>query len=302
MENKSASGHLFASITILIWGNTFISTKILLVDFQPIEILFFRFVIGLLALLIIYPRRLRNTTPQQELTFLVAGLCGVCLYYLLENVALTFTMAANVSVIISTAPFFTAILSQLFLKEEKLRIGFFIGFAIAMAGIFLVSFSGSKLELNPVGDILALLASFLWACYSILTKKISSFGYNTIQTTRRIFVYGILFMIPALFLMDFHLGLERFTRPVYWFNIAFLSLGASALCFVSWNFAVRVLGAVRTSVYIYMVPVITVIMSVFVLHERITVLSFVGMLLILTGLILSETTKGERQRQITEKR
>ena len=302
MENKSASGHLFASITILIWGNTFISTKILLVDFQPIEILFFRFVIGLLALLIIYPRRLRNTTPRQELTFLAAGLCGVSLYYLLENIALTYTMAANVSVIISTAPFFTAILSQLFLKEEKLRIGFFIGFAIAMVGIFLVSFSGSKLELNPVGDILALLASFLWACYSILTKKISSFGYNTIQTTRRIFVYGILFMIPALFLMDFHLGLERFTSPVYLFNIAFLGLGASALCFVSWNFAVRVLGAVRTSVYIYMVPVITVIMSVFVLHERITVLSFVGMLLILTGLILSETTKGERQRQITEKR
>ena len=302
MENKSASGHLFASITILIWGNTFISTKILLVDFQPIEILFFRFVIGLLSLLIIYPRRLRNTTPQQELTFLVAGLCGVCLYYLLENIALTYTMAANVSVIISTAPFFTAILSQLFLKEEKLRIGFFIGFAIAMAGIFLVSFSGSKLELNPVGDILALLASFLWACYSILTKKISGFGYNTIQTTRRIFIYGILFMIPALFLMDFHLELERFTSPVYLFNIAFLGLGASALCFVSWNFAVRVLGAVRTSVYIYMVPVITVIMSLFVLQERITVLSFAGMLLILTGLILSETTKGERQRQITEKR
>lgn len=302
MENKYALGHLFASVTILIWGNTFISTKILLVDFQPIEILFFRFVIGLLALLIIYPRRLRNTTPQQELTFLAAGLCGVCLYYLLENVALTFTMAANVSVIISTAPFFTAILSQLFLKEEKLRVGFFIGFAIAMVGIFLVSFSGSKLELNPAGDILALLASFLWACYSILTKKISSFGYNTIQTTRRIFIYGLLFMIPALFLMDFHLGVERFTSPVYLFNIAFLGLGASALCFVSWNFAVRVLGAVRTSVYIYMVPVITVIMSVFVLQERITVLSFAGMLLILTGLILSESTKGERRRQMTEKR
>lgn len=300
MENKSALGHLFASVTILIWGNTFISTKILLVDFQPIEILFFRFVIGLLALLIIYPRRLRNTTPQQELTFLAAGLCGVSLYYLMENIALTYTMAANVSVIISTAPFFTAILSQLFLKEEKLRVGFFIGFAIAMVGIILVSFSGSKLELNPVGDILALLASFLWACYSILTKKISSFGYNTIQTTRRIFIYGILFMIPVLFLMDFHLELERFASLVYLFNIAFLGLGASALCFVSWNFAVRVLGAVRTSVYIYMVPVITVIMSVFVLQERIAVLSFVGMFLILTGLILSEITKGE-QHQMTEK-
>ena len=234
MENKSASGHLFASVTILIWGNTFISTKILLVDFQPIEILFFRFVIGLLSLLIIYPQRLRNTTPRQELTFLAAGLCGVSLYYLMENIALTFTMAANVSVIISTAPFFTAILSQLFLKEEKLRIGFFIGFAIAMTGIFLVSFSGSKLELNPAGDILALLASFLWACYSILTKKISSFGYNTIQTTRRIFVYGILFMIPAAFPDGLPSGLGAVCKPCVFVQHRFPGPGgvSPVLCLV----------------------------------------------------------------------
>ena len=128
-----------------------------------------------------------------------AGLSGVCLYYLLENIALTFTMASNVGVIISVAPFFTALLSRLFLKqEEKLNAGFFVGFLVAMAGIALVSFNGSALQLDPIGDLLALFAAFLWACYSILTKKISSFGYNTILTTRRVFLYGLLFMIPAL--------------------------------------------------------------------------------------------------------
>ena len=103
-----------------------------------------------------------------------AGLCGVCLYYLLENIALTFTMASNVGVIISVAPFFTALLSRLFLKqEERLNIGFFIGFLVAMAGIALISFNGSALHLNPVGDLLALLAAFIWACYSILTPVIT---------------------------------------------------------------------------------------------------------------------------------
>lgn len=207
MEQNKATGHLSALLTILIWGTTFISTKVLLVDFQPVEILFFRFVMGLLALLIVYPHRMKGTTRKQELTFVVAGLCGVCLYYLLENIALTYTMASNVGVIISVAPFFTAILSHLFLKQdEKLRANFFIGFVVAMAGIALISFNGSTLQLNPVGDLLALLAAFLWACYSILTRKISSFGYNTILTTRRVFFYGILFMIPALFLFDFKLG------------------------------------------------------------------------------------------------
>lgn len=289
MKSKSTGGHLSSLLTIIIWGTTFISTKILLVDFQPVEILFFRFVMGLLALLLVYPRRLKGTNRQQELVFAAAGLCGICLYYLLENIALNLTMASNVGVIISVAPFFTAILSYLFLKEEKPKANFFIGFAVAMIGIFLISFNGSKLELNPVGDLLALLAALIWACYSVLTKKISSYGYHTILITRRIFCYGILFMIPALFLFDFKLDMVRFIKPVYLFNILFLGLGASALCFVTWNFAVKVLGAVKTSVYIYMVPVITVVTSVVILHEEITVLAAVGTGLTLAGLFLSQS-------------
>lgn len=160
MECKRSTGHLSALLTILIWGTTFISTKILLAAFQPVEILFFRFLLGLLALLLIYPHRLKHTDFRQELTFALAGLCGICLYYLLENIALTYTMASNVGVIISVAPFFTAILTHLFLSgAEKLRATFFLGFFVAMIGIFLISFNGSKLELNPMGDCLALLGS-----------------------------------------------------------------------------------------------------------------------------------------------
>lgn len=290
MENKHTAGHLAALLTILIWGTTFISTKVLLVDFQPVEILFFRFVIGFLALLLVYPRRLKGTTRGQELLFAAAGLCGICLYYLLENIALTYTMASNVGVIISVAPFFTAILTHLFLKgEEKLRANFFVGFLVAMAGICLIHFNGSALQLNPAGDLLALLAAFVWACYAVLSKKISGFGYHTILITRRIFFYGILFMIPAIFLFDFQWELNRFANPVYLGNILFLGLGASALCFVTWNFAVKWLGAVKTSIYIYMVPVITVITSILILHEKVTFLAGFGTALTLAGLLLSES-------------
>ena len=77
MEQNKTIGHLSALLTILIWGTTFISTKVLLVDFQPVEILFFRFVMGLLALLVVYPHRMKGTMRKQELTFVVGGLCGV---------------------------------------------------------------------------------------------------------------------------------------------------------------------------------------------------------------------------------
>ena len=301
MKQTKSTGHLAALFTILVWGTTFISTKVLLADFQPVEILFFRFVLGLVALLAADPRPLKGTTAKQELTFAAASLCGVCLYYLLENVALTYTMASNVGVIISVAPCFTALLSRLFLQqEEKLGVRFFAGFGVAMAGIVLVSLNGSALQLNPVGDLLALLAAFLWACYSILTKKIAGFGFRTILTTRRVFCYGILFMVPALFLFGFRLDLGRFANPAYLLNILFLGLGASALCFVTWNAAVKLLGAVKTSVYIYLVPVITVTASVLILQEPFTWMTAAGTALTLAGLLLSESKpKKERAKDGT---
>ena len=289
MESKHTLGHLAALFTIVVWGTTFISTKVLLIDFQPVEILFFSFVMGFLILLIIYPHSLKGLTGKQELTFAAAGLCGICLYYLLENIALTYTMASNVGVMISIAPFFTAILARIFMKsEEKLRINFFVGFIVAMTGIILISFNGVRFELNPMGDILAVIAAFVWACYSILTRKIGSFGYPVILTTRRTFFYGLLFMLPTLLFFDFHLDLGRFGSITYLHNIFYLGLGASALCFVTWNFAVKLLGAVKTSIYIYMVPVITILTSVLILKEPVTWISAAGTFLTVAGLFVSE--------------
>lgn len=298
MGNRKQTGHLAALFTIIIWGTTFISTKVLLTDFRPAEILFFRFVMGFAALLLVCPHRMKGVDRKQEMTFVLAGLSGICLYYLLENIALTYTMASNVGVIISVAPFFTAILSRLFLKSEgRLRANFFIGFVVAMAGVALISFNGSRLELNPVGDILAVLAAFVWACYSILTRRISGFGYPVILTTRRTFFYGILFMVPALFFFDFEIGLERFADMTHLLNILYLGLGASALCFVTWNLAVKALGAVKTSVYIYMVPVITVVTSVLILKEPVTWISITGTILAVAGLFISEYSGRQSRNQ-----
>ena len=296
MENKTTIGHLFAFVTILIWGTTFISTKILLLDFQPIEILFFRFVMGLLVLVIAHPHPMKGTTKGQEATFALAGFCGVCMYYLLENIALTYTQASNVGVIISIAPFFTLVLTHLLMKkEDKLQMNFFVGFMIAMIGITMISFQGTKMQVNPLGDFLAVMAALLWACYSVLIRKISSFGYPTIQTTKRVFTYGILFMLPVIFFFDFSWDVTRLANPVYLFNIIFLGVGASALCFVTWNYAVKILGAVKTSIYIYMVPVITIITSMIVLHEKITILAAIGTVLTLVGLVISESKLGHKR-------
>ncbi|WP_304508267.1 DMT family transporter [Anaerotignum sp.] len=288
-KNKEVGGHVLSMITILIWGTTFISTKVLLKAFTPIEILFLRFTIGLFALSVAYPHRLKISERKQELYFAAAGLCGVTLYFLLENIALTYTFASNVGVIVSVAPFFTALFAHLFLDGEKLKIQFFVGFLVALVGIFLISFNGFHvLKLNPYGDILAVFASAVWAIYSILIKKISEFQYNTIQTTRRIFFYGLVFMIPTLYIFKFNPDIHLLIQPVNLFNILFLGLGASAVCFATWSVAVKILGAVKTSVYIYAVPVVTVVTSIIILNEKVTATAVLGILLTLAGLFISQ--------------
>lgn len=289
MKTKTSLGHGAAIASIVVWGTTFISTKVLLRDLTPIEILFLRFVAGFVALCLLHPKPMRGTNWRQELTYAAAGASGVTFYFLLENVSLTYTMASNVSLIISTAPFFTAILTRLVSKEEgRLTPSFFAGFGVAMAGICLISFNSSRLSINPLGDLLALLAALMWAVYSVVTRRISTYGHSTVQTTRRIFLYGLIFMIPALFFMDFSPNWAQVFQPVNLGNLLFLGLGASALCFVAWNFAVEVLGTVRTVAYIYMTPVITVIASALILKEPVTWLSVLGVLLTLAGLFLSE--------------
>ncbi|GLC77938.1 DMT family transporter [Lacrimispora brassicae] len=283
-------GHLAAGFSIFVWGTTFISTKVLLEAFTPLEILFFRFLMGYAALWLACPRLLRTKSRTQEILFAAAGICGVTLYFLMENFALTYTLAANVSVIIAVAPFFTALFDWLFLKGKKPGPRFLAGFLTAIMGISLMSFQRtSGMKLNPKGDFLALAAAVTWAAYSVITKKIGEYGHGTVVTTRRIFFYGLLFMVPSLAILPFRLGLYRFADTKNLFNILFLGLGASALCFATWNFAVKELGTVKTSVYIYAVPVITVISSMLLLREPISFQSACGIMLTLAGLMVSES-------------
>jgi drug/metabolite transporter (DMT)-like permease len=283
-------GHIAALLSVVVWGTTFISTKVLLKTFTPVEILFIRFIIGYLALFLMSPKKLKLKDRRHELLFLGAGLSGVTLYFLFENIALTFTYASNVGIVVSVAPIFTALFAHMFLHGEKLKSSFFIGFVTAMAGIILISYNGSTvMKLNPIGDILAVLAAVVWGVYSVFSKKISDHGYPTITSTRRIFFYGLVFMIPALFYFKIDIGFSQLAKPTNLLNILYLGLGASAICFAIWNLATKLLGAVKCSLYIYFVPVIAVVVSFLVLHEKITGVAAFGILLTLLGLILSES-------------
>lgn len=291
-ENKSGSaalGHLLAVITICIWGTTFISSQVLLRAFSPVEIIVFRYALAFVVLWLAHPKKLGLREKKHEIMFAVAGLFSVSLYGPLENFALTSASASLVCVVVSTAPFFTALLAAVFIKSEKLTAAFFIGFAVAISGVALISFNGVfELDASVYGIVCALGSALSWAVYSVILKNINGLGYHPVAVVRRVFFWGLVFTIPYFFFTDIEWPFARLSDPVNLLNILFLALVASATCFVLWGMAVKNLGAVKSGAYIYVIPVVTVLTSFIVFGEKPSAVQLLGMALTVLGLLISD--------------
>ena len=244
---------------------------------------------------------------KDNILYALAGLTGVVLYQLSENIAIHFTNASNVSVIVSICPLFTAIISQIFLKERHLSVWFVIGFIIAISGVALVCFNGKhSLEFNPKGDLLALMAAISWGFYSLLISIINKKKYDRLCSTRRIFFFAVLIMIPLTvfgwnlvpgkgefvrslcFYTDKTVNVLRFSKALTWINIIFLGVVASGICFTTWSKACDIIGTVKVSCGLYLIPVVTVIFAFLFLGEKLTLLGALGTVITITGLFISE--------------
>lgn len=289
-DNK-VFGYLLAAACVFFWGITFVCTKYLLRDFSPLEILFYRFIAAYLGLWILRPRY-EKIAARDNILFALAGFSGVILYQLFENIAINYTNASNVSVIVSICPLFTAIFSQIFLKEKHLSVWFIVGFVISITGVTLVCLNGNKtLEFNPKGDFLALFSAICWGFYSVVISIINRKNYDQICATRRIFFFAVLMMIPLMiFTNDISIiqNSTRFAKPLNILSLLFLGIIASGFCFAAWNKACKIVGTVKVSCGLYLIPIVTILFAFFVLGEKITLAGALGAAITIAGLFVSE--------------
>lgn len=290
VKNRLALGHVLALAVSVVWGTTYISTKVLLTAFHPVEILIFRFLLAWAVLFLCSPKPLRPTSLKRELPFLCCGLTGLTFYSILENYALQFSLASTVGLIIASAPMFTALMLWLCRRSKRPGGVFFLGFFLAMAGIAMISLAeGESFDCDPIGILLSLAAAVCWGGYGVcLEWAHADSGLNDLQITRKIFFWGLLFTLPFIWINGLSLDLSRFISPVLLGNTLYLGIGASALCFLAWNKASALIGSIATNVYLYLMPVITVVASVLILQEPVTALTLAAIVLILSGLILSQ--------------
>ncbi len=291
---KKINGHILAFMSVFFWSVLYVSVKVLLEYLSPFELLILQFVFGYIMLFVIKPKFLK-VRFKEELMFAIAGLCGISIYNLFLNLAMEQTYASNVSIIIAIAPLFTGIFAFL-LKIEKPYKNFFIGFILCIIGISLLSFGDTDaIGINPFGDMLALVAAMGWGAYSVTIVGIMNKHYDIIIATRKMIFYGILFLIPAFFMFDFRPNWHIFLQPTIALNFIFIVFFASGFCFVLWNKATLLIGAVKTNIYVYLTPIITIIVAMLVLGERLGIYGIIGVVLTLFGVIIGEYRNTRKQ-------
>lgn len=291
MQDQRFLYHAVAFLVVVIWGSTFVFTKLLLLGgLSPAQIFVLRFFIAyilLLAFCLCRGIRWMADSWKDELLMLGLGISGGSLYFLAENRAMTYTTTTNTSLIVCLCPLFASILIGLFYKSQRLNRTQAVGTLLAAVGVVVVVMNGHfVLHLSPVGDGLAFVACLCWAVYSLLMIPANA-RYDTIFVTRKIFFYGLLSMIPYFMLypgMNIHLLISQ---PALLWNLLFLGCVASMFCFLTWNWVMNKLGAVTVTNYVYFNPVTTILFAWLILSEPITVYFILGTMLILVGMYLS---------------
>ena len=239
-------GHLLALVTVIFWGTTFLSSKVILAYLDPYWYVVIRFALAWGILFLLEPKPLERLGKKEEVTLAMCGATGVVLYYGLQNVSLLYTSASHAGVITAAAPLFTALILWLGRGQARPTGFFFLGFLLCIGGILFLSLGGGGGEPSLLGDTLALLATLAWGSYCAQMADLPSVGLTPIQTTRRIFFWGVLLCVPLAMLLGEQVPLTAFVQGGFalWGNLLYVSVCSTALCYLTWNAAAKEIGPV----------------------------------------------------------
>lgn len=289
-RNNTWIYHLVAFATVAIWGCTFVSTKVLMLNgLSPAQIFTLRFLIAYVMMLAVYHSRLWADSWRDELKMMMLGISGGSLYFLSENEAMNFTSTTNTSLIVCSCPLFATLLVRLVYRSttriSMMQLG---GSLLAFAGMVIVVLNGRfVLHLSPLGDALAFTACLSWSVYSLLMKWVSA-KYGAAFITRKVFFYGVLTILPYYIFYPTLPTAAVLTKPVVVGNLAFLGCLASMICFLTWNWCISKLGAVKATNWVYFNPITTMIFASWVLDEKITPYFLAGATCILLGMFVAD--------------
>jgi drug/metabolite transporter (DMT)-like permease len=297
-----------ALLVVTIWGTNFVFQKALLAELDPMVYIFLRYLgmIALAWLVLLVQKRFAKPAPtpaptgnfKQDLPkLLLAGILGYTFYIPLSIVGLNYTTAFSGALLIGTAPLFTALLLHLF-KLEQIRSRQWLALAVALAGliVFVSDKIGGGIQLGTLGDVISLASAFAYAAYLVANKPLLS-RYSAAQLTAYTLTLGsiplLLISLPFVFSQDW----TRMT-VVGWLTLAWATVFPVYFAWSVWSWVNAKIGVARSSLFMYLVPLIGGITSWVLLGENFGWLKILGAGLILSGIILARKSQQAKKAEV----
>jgi len=295
MKNDQRNAILKALFSVTVWGASFVATKVALQFAVPITVVWLRFAMGVVILGLVVKLRGQFAFPQGKdwAYFALLGFLGITFHQWLQSTGLVTAQATTTGWIVASSPIFMALLGLVVLKEG-LRWEQVVGIALATIGVLLVVTKGNLSTLangqfGNTGDILVLISALNWAVFSTLSR-------SGLQRHRATFMMFYIMTFGWLFTSILFFATPRLTPIAQiplngWLAIAFLGVFCSGIAYIFWYDALQALPVAQTGAFLYIEPIITVIVAAIILHERLLLATIIGGITILVGVWMVNRTK-----------
>lgn len=290
---------LKAMIAVVVWGASFIATKVALNDLSPVTVVWLRFGIGVIILAsVVGVRHQFHRIPLRTLGYFgFLGLLGITFHQWLQSTGLQTARATTTAWIVTTIPVFMALLARVILHERLGWMGIG-GIAVAALGVLVIVSEGSISSLFSgsawtTGDVLVLASAPNWALFSILSRK----GLKEHPAPVMMFYVMTAGWLCTSVLFAAGGGMAELghVSPASWVSIAFLGILCSGIAYIFWYDGLKALPAGRVGSLIYLEPLVAMVVAAIVLSEAITPAGVGGGALILAGVWIVGRNEGMRE-------
>ncbi len=276
-----------ALFTVVVWGASFVATKVALRYASPDVVVWLRFMMGvvILGIAVLAGRKFALPDKQDWVYFALLGFLGITFHQWLQSTGLVTAQATTTGWIVASIPVFMALLGWLALKE-RLRWLQWAGILLSAFGVLLVVTRGDLVlfasgKFGTVGDFLILVSALNWAVFSVLSRR-GLDKYPAVLMMFYVMAFGWLFSSVLFFAEG---GLSQIGHIPWdgWVGITFLGIFCSGLAYIFWYDALQSLPVAQTGAFLYLEPVVTVIVAALILGERLYLATLTGGVLILAG-------------------
>jgi drug/metabolite transporter (DMT)-like permease len=285
--SKNLRAVIEAIFAVVIWGGTFVATKVALKEVQPETVVFLRFAMGVIILAAgVQLRGQWQSISRKDFWTLVGlGFLGISFHQWLQSTGMVTSAASTTAWIVATSPVFIAILGWLVLREKSswMQMG---GIALAFLGVLLVVSRGDLRlsnigRIGTMGDLLILISAVNWAVFSVLSRAILK-RLPAALTMFYVIFFGFCFS-SLLFFIKTGVGDVAHLSGSGWLAILVLGVFGSGLAYIAWFDALQNLSANQAGVFLNIEPLVTMLMAFLVLGEPITWASILGGAVIIAG-------------------